>query len=67
MFKLYVLNNNINLILIQYFTMIYFKIFKQISMKIKNQNHAPMIKQYLSLKSNYPNTLLFYKIGDFYA
>ncbi|AAM67959.1 DNA mismatch repair protein MutS [Buchnera aphidicola] len=32
----------------------------------KNSNHTPMIKQYLSLKSQYPNMLLFYQMGDFY-
>lgn len=29
-------------------------------------NHTPMIKQYLSLKSEYPDILLFYQMGDFY-
>jgi len=29
-------------------------------------NHTPMIKQYLSLKSQYPDMLLFYQMGDFY-
>jgi len=29
-------------------------------------NHTPMIKQYLSIKKNYPNILLFYRMGDFY-
>ncbi|QCI25057.1 DNA mismatch repair protein MutS [Buchnera aphidicola (Rhopalosiphum padi)] len=32
----------------------------------KNNNHTPMIKQYLSLKSKYPDMLLFYQMGDFY-
>ncbi|QCI18956.1 DNA mismatch repair protein MutS [Buchnera aphidicola] len=32
----------------------------------ENNKHTPMIKQYLSLKSKYPNMLLFYQMGDFY-
>ncbi|QFQ32592.1 DNA mismatch repair protein MutS [Buchnera aphidicola (Aphis fabae)] len=32
----------------------------------KNNTHTPMIKQYLSLKSKYPDMLLFYQMGDFY-
>lgn len=32
----------------------------------KKNNHTPMIKQYLSLKSKYPDMLLFYQMGDFY-
>ena len=28
--------------------------------------HTPMIQQYLSIKADYPNTLLFYRMGDFY-
>jgi DNA mismatch repair protein MutS len=28
--------------------------------------HTPMMKQYLGLKANHPNTLLFYRMGDFY-
>lgn len=28
--------------------------------------HTPMIQQYLSLKSHYPDMLLFYRMGDFY-
>jgi DNA mismatch repair protein MutS len=28
--------------------------------------HTPMMRQYLGLKSNHPNTLLFYRMGDFY-
>ncbi|HMI76841.1 MAG TPA: DNA mismatch repair protein MutS, partial [Buchnera sp. (in: enterobacteria)] len=34
--------------------------------KNKNNDHTPMIKQYLLLKSQYPNMFLFYKMGDFY-
>ena len=28
--------------------------------------HTPMMQQYLGLKAEYPNTLLFYRMGDFY-
>ncbi len=28
--------------------------------------HTPMMRQYLALKANHPNTLLFYRMGDFY-
>jgi DNA mismatch repair protein MutS len=28
--------------------------------------HTPMMQQYLGLKSEYPSTLLFYRMGDFY-
>ncbi len=28
--------------------------------------HSPMMQQYLGLKADYPNTLLFYRMGDFY-
>ncbi len=30
------------------------------------QDHTPMIKQYLQIKVEYPNYLLFYRMGDFY-
>ena len=29
-------------------------------------SHTPMIKQYLALKATVPDTLLFYRMGDFY-
>ncbi|CAJ0991021.1 DNA mismatch repair protein MutS [Pantoea sp. Nvir] len=29
-------------------------------------NHTPMIQQYLSLKKEHPDILLFYRMGDFY-
>lgn len=29
-------------------------------------SHTPMMQQYLRIKSDYPNTLLFYRMGDFY-
>lgn len=28
--------------------------------------HTPMMQQYLSIKQDYPNMLLFYRMGDFY-
>lgn len=28
--------------------------------------HTPMMRQYLRIKADYPNTLLFYRMGDFY-
>jgi DNA mismatch repair protein MutS len=30
------------------------------------ENHTPMMAQYLSLKADFPDTLLFYRMGDFY-
>jgi len=29
-------------------------------------NHTPMMRQYLAIKSQHPNVLLFYRMGDFY-
>lgn len=29
-------------------------------------DHTPMMAQYLAIKSEYPSTLLFYRMGDFY-
>jgi DNA mismatch repair protein MutS len=29
-------------------------------------NHTPMMQQYLGIKANHPDTLLFYRMGDFY-
>ncbi|WP_026253816.1 DNA mismatch repair protein MutS [Legionella shakespearei] len=31
-----------------------------------NTSHTPMMQQYLRIKSNYPDMLLFYRMGDFY-
>ena len=28
--------------------------------------HTPMMQQYLHIKADHPNTLLFYRMGDFY-
>ena len=30
------------------------------------QNHTPMMQQYLRIKADYPEILLFYRMGDFY-
>lgn len=30
------------------------------------EHHTPMMQQYLALKAGYPETLLFYRMGDFY-
>ena len=32
----------------------------------KTTSHTPMMQQYLSIKAQYPDTLLFYRMGDFY-
>jgi DNA mismatch repair protein MutS len=29
-------------------------------------NHTPMMQQYLAIKAEYPGTLVFYRMGDFY-
>jgi DNA mismatch repair ATPase MutS len=29
-------------------------------------DHTPMMQQYLGLKAQHPDTLLFYRMGDFY-
>ena len=31
-----------------------------------NNNHTPMMRQYLALKAQHPDMLLFYRMGDFY-
>jgi DNA mismatch repair protein MutS len=36
------------------------------SSKSENPTHTPMMQQYLSLKAEHPNDLLFYRMGDFY-
>ena len=30
------------------------------------ENHTPMMQQYLAVKAEYPDTLVFYRMGDFY-
>ncbi len=34
--------------------------------KSELSGHTPMIKQYLAIKKEYPDTILFYQMGDFY-
>ncbi|MCK5647259.1 MAG: hypothetical protein KAI22_00120, partial [Gammaproteobacteria bacterium] len=35
--------------------------------KIQNlQQHTPMMQQYLKIKAEFPNMLVFYRMGDFY-
>ena len=31
-----------------------------------NSTHTPMMAQYLGIKANFPDTLVFYRMGDFY-
>ena len=31
-----------------------------------SSEHTPMMRQYLRIKADYPDTLLFYRMGDFY-
>src|SRR6187399_1967996 len=31
-----------------------------------NSQHTPMMQQYLRIKAEHPDTLLFYRMGDFY-
>lgn len=33
---------------------------------MQNQQQTPMMRQYLRIKADYPDTLLFYRMGDFY-
>ena len=28
--------------------------------------HTPLIRQYLDIKSRYPESILFFRVGDFY-
>ncbi len=34
--------------------------------KADSSSHTPMMQQYLRIKAEHPNTLLFYRMGDFY-
>ena len=36
------------------------------SSHVDNQSHTPMMQQYLRLKAEHPNDLVFYRMGDFY-
>ena len=31
-----------------------------------SEKHTPMMQQYLRIKAEYPTTLVFYRMGDFY-
>ncbi|HKJ95683.1 MAG TPA: DNA mismatch repair protein MutS [Gammaproteobacteria bacterium] len=33
---------------------------------VRNKPHTPMMKQYLGIKAEHPQVLLFYRMGDFY-
>ena len=33
---------------------------------INKNNYTPMMRQYLEIKENYPDTLVFFRLGDFY-
>lgn len=37
-----------------------------LSMNDTYRDHTPMMQQYLRIKADYPQTLLFYRMGDFY-
>ena len=32
----------------------------------KSEGHTPMMTQYHAIKAEYPETLVFYRMGDFY-
>lgn len=34
--------------------------------KIDKNSYTPMMRQYLTIKENYPDTLVFFRLGDFY-
>lgn len=35
-------------------------------MSVETVKHTPMMQQYLRIKADHPNTLVFYRMGDFY-
>ena len=35
-------------------------------MSVEEAKHTPMMQQYLRIKAEYPDTLVFYRMGDFY-
>ncbi|MCP4274777.1 MAG: DNA mismatch repair protein MutS, partial [Gammaproteobacteria bacterium] len=35
-------------------------------MKNEKSQHTPMMQQYLRIKAEYPDMLVFYRMGDFY-
>ena len=34
--------------------------------KIDKTQYTPMMRQYLTIKESYPDTLVFFRLGDFY-
>ncbi|MDB5839351.1 MAG: mutS [Herminiimonas sp.] len=42
------------------------KLNENLSAPAVNDKHTPMMQQYLRIKSAHPDTLLFYRMGDFY-
>ncbi len=39
---------------------------EQLTLSAELVSHTPMMRQYLSIKAQYPDILLFYRMGDFY-
>lgn len=39
---------------------------RKMSIKVENENHTPMMQQYLRIKAQHPDMLMFYRMGDFY-
>ncbi len=39
---------------------------EQLSLTAELTSHTPMMRQYLTIKAQHPDTLLFYRMGDFY-
>jgi len=37
-----------------------------VNKEIKGTGHTPMMQQYLRIKAQHPDLLLFYRMGDFY-
>ncbi len=44
----------------------YYKQYNSMSSKEKNKQHTPMMQQFLRIKAEHPDLLLFYRMGDFY-
>lgn len=44
----------------------YLELFTVVSSHPSPAQHTPMMKQYLAIKQEYPDVLLFYRMGDFY-
>ena len=40
--------------------------FSQMAKIKEQQSHTPMMQQYLRIKAEHPDILLFYRMGDFY-